>query len=521
MESAARIRWNDWEPAVFERARAEGKLVFLDISAAWCHWCHVLDRTSLADPRVVALLDASYLPVRVDTDRRPDINERYNQGGWPTTAVLLPDGRLLTGATYLPPDALLDVLARCADFYREGRDRIERDFRESAPEAGGTEEEGAGAVTPAPRPEDLSLVGHTVLAQYDPVHPGFFREPKFLQAEILAFLRDAWVLGRNREMGDTLLKVLRTMSESGVYDAAAGGFFRYATRRDWTAPHYEKLLGDNAEMLALYASAYETSGEPSFCRTARGILGFLSRTLHDPETGAFFSSQDADEEYYRLPASERALRPPPAVDRTVISEYNARAVSALLGAHGAFGAGPSPGWEAGTLLERSERLGRLLREDFWTREDGQIRFREGGAVEAGHLADNVAAVTAHLDLWDATGTKAYLEFAGEGLDWTVRHFYFAKALGFRDRRPRERDLATLGSPVVPFAANARAACALIRYGREAVRTDLLAVADQVMEGLSAQFDRRAALAAPYGSALLVFRNWPGRAGCRPGEASCR
>lgn len=520
MESAGRIRWNDWEPAVFERARTEGKLVFLDISASWCHWCHVLDRTSLADPRVVALLDASYLPVRVDTDRRPDINERYNQGGWPTTAVLLPDGRLLTGATYLPPEALLDVLTRCADFYREGRDRLERDVQESAAEEGGAAEAGTGPAAGGPRPEDLSLVGHAVLAQYDPVHPGFSREPKFLQADILAFLRDGWVLGRNREMGDMLLKVLRTMSGSGVYDAIAGGFFRYATRRDWTVPHYEKLLGDNAEMLALYASAYATSGDPLFSRTARGILGFLFRTLYDPGTGTFYSSQDADEEYCRLPADERVRRAPPAVDRTVISEYNARAVSALVAAHGALGAGPSPEREAGTLLDRAERLDRQLRDALWASDDGQIRFREGVVAEAGHLADNVAAATAHLDLWEATGAKGYLEAAGAALDWTVRHLYSAKAPGFLDRRPRGGEPATLGRPVVPFAANARAACALIRYGREAVRTDLLAVADQVLQGLSAQCDRGAAFGAPYGSALLVRRERPRWAACRPGDASC-
>src|SRR5512139_1438579 len=210
MENAAKVRWNAWAPAVFERARAEGKLVFLDISAAWCHWCHVLDRTSLSDPRVVALLNASYLPVRVDTDRRPDINERYNQGGWPTTAVLLPDGRTLTGATYLPPDALLDVLTRCADLYRTDRDRIERYLEETAIRAGGPAEEGADAPPIGPRPEDLSLARHAVLAHYDPVHPGFFREPKFLVPEILSFLRDAWITDGNREMGETLKRILTT-----------------------------------------------------------------------------------------------------------------------------------------------------------------------------------------------------------------------------------------------------------------------------------------------------------------------
>jgi len=506
---------------VFERARAEGKLVFLDISAAWCHWCHVLDRTSLADPRVVALLNASYLPVRVDTDRRPDINERYNQGGWPTTAVLLPDGRTLTGSTYLPPDALLDVLTRCVEFYREDRDRIERTIQESPSRPPGRASEEIEPPPEGPRPEDLSLVGHAVLAHYDPIFPGFFREPKFLVTEILSFLRDAWVRDGNREMGETLLKVLRTMGGSDVRDAVGGGFFRYATRRDWTVPHYEKLLCDNAELLALYASAYEKSGDPLFSRIAGDILGFLLGTLHDPGTGAFFSSQDADEEYYRLAADERALRPAPAIDRTVISEYNAAAVSALIAAHRVLGAGQSGGGEAGTLLDRAVQLGRFLRAALWDPGEGQIRFKEGGAVESGHLADNVTVATAHLDLWDATGGKAYLDFAGEALDWTVRHFFSAKLLGFLDRRPRDGDPPNLGIPVVPFSMNARAACALIRYGREAVRTDLFAVAEQVLKGLSAEFDKRAAFGAPYGSALLLYGNGARGIACRPGDPGCR
>ena len=520
MEGAAKIRWNAWEPAVFERARTGGKLVFLDISATWCHWCHVLDRTSLSDPRVVALLNDSFLPVRVDTDRRPDINERYNQGGWPTTAVLLPDGRLLTGATYLPPDDLLEVLSRCADFYRRDRDRIERRPEESAQTAGGSPEQEGVAPAGRPGPADLSLVGHAVLARFDPAHPGFFREPKFLMPDILAFLRDAWLLDGNREMGDTLLSVLRTMGDSGVYDHVAGGFFRYATRRDWTVPHYEKLLVDNAEMLALYASCFGRSEDPRFSRVSESLLDFLFGTLHDRETGAFFSSQDADEEYYGLPAVERALRLPPAVDRTIISEYNARAVSALVAAHAAFGSRPAGGREAGALLAGAERLGRYLRDVLWSPEEGQIRFRDGGGAEAGHLADNVAAATAHLDLWEATGKDAYLDIAGEILDWTVRRFYSAGASGFLDRRPREGDPASMGGPVVPFGANARAACALIRCGREAARTDLFALAGEVLGGLSAAFEERAAFAAPYGSALLLYRRGSRGIACRADDASC-
>jgi uncharacterized protein YyaL (SSP411 family) len=521
VEGEAKIRWNEWDPGVFSRAEAEGKLVFLDISATWCHWCHVLDRTSLSDPRVVRLLNESFIPVRVDTDRRPDINDRYNQGGWPTTAVLLPNGQLLTGATYLPPDALFEVLGKCAEFYRRDRPRIEQYVRDAAAQSASPAGE-EGAEPPAgPRPEDLPLVKHSVLANFDPVHPGFFREPKFLMADILAFLRDAWILEANREMGDTLLKVLRAMCASAVFDAVEGGFFRYATKRDWTVPHYEKLLVDNAEMLALCASAYEKTGDEFLARTAEKILRFLLFRLRDQETGAFFSSQDADEEYFLLDEEGRSGRIPPNIDRTVFSEYNGRAVSALVAAHRAFGSGKDiHAEEGGTLIARACLVGDHLRSSLWSREHGQIRFREAGAAEAGHLADNVSVAAAYLDLWEESGKGAYLEWAGDILDWSVRHFFSPKSYGFLDRRPLEGEAGALNLPLVPFAPNARMACALLRYSREAARPDLFAVAEQVLKGLSAEFDGRAAFGAPYGSALLHY--WKGARGavCLPGDPSC-
>jgi len=512
---AETVRWNGWEPAPLERAASEGKLIFLDISASWCHWCHVLDRTSLADPRVVRMLNEDFVPIRVDTDGRPDINERYNQGGWPSVAVLLPDGKLLTGATYLSPDALAGVLEKCRDFYRRERGKVDQYLRGS--DAGGRESAEERKRAPAvPPPEDLSLVERSVLEAYDPVHPGFFREPKFPLAEILAFLRDAFVLGGNAETGETLLRVLRTMGSSGVFDPVEGGFFRYATRRDWTVPHYEKMLSDNAELLSLFASAYERTGEASFAATGRDILRFLFGKLHDPGTGAFFGSQDADEAYYKLPASERARRLPPAVDRTIYSEYNGRAVSALAAAHRAFGApagGDSPG---DSLLLRAERLAGFLRGTLWRGGQGQARFlvRPGIAEDPPHglLADNTAVAVAHLDLFDATGKGEYLEFAEEALSGTVARLYREASAGFVDRAASPGDFGDLSAERFPFASNAATAAALLRCARAAGREDLFGIAVRTLCGLSAEAARRGAFAAPYGSALLLYRKGnPGKA----------
>jgi hypothetical protein len=522
MEEGAGVRWNGWEPEALARAAAEGKLIFLDISATWCHWCHVLDRTSLSDPRVVRMLNEDFVPVRVDTDRRPDINDRYNQGGWPTTAVLLPDGQLLTGATYLPPDALAAVLEKCRDFYRKDRDRVEEYIRTTSARARETVER--GNAPDMPRPEDLALVKHAVLAAYDPVHPGFFREPKFPVPDILAFLRDAWAVEGGKEADDRLLAVLRTMAASGVFDPVEGGFFRYATRRDWSVPHYEKMLAENAELLSLYAAAWERTGEAAFSSAGYGILRFLLTKLYDPATGAFFASQDADEEYYPLPAEERSRRVPPPVDRTVFSEYNAKAVSALVAAHRAFGA---PGREeAGgdSLLARASLLAKRLRESLWDPAAGQARFLspagEGQDVPRGLLADHVAVATAYLDLYEETGVGEHLLWAGESLDHAVATLYREEAAGFLDRRPAAGDFGNLAVPVYPFAANAQMACALLRHARGAGRSDHLAVAVRTLCGLSGEYDERGAFAAPYGSALLLY--WKGNPGkaCLPGDPAC-
>jgi uncharacterized protein YyaL (SSP411 family) len=509
----AAVRWNGWEPEALARASSEGKLIFLLIGPVWCQGCRLLDRTSLADPRVARMLNGDFIAVRVDADRRPDVHERYNQGGWPTTAVLLPDGKLLTGATYLLPDALAGVLEKCRDFYRRDRAGVEAYMRhgaKAARDAGGARED-APAV---PGADDFPRVRRAVLSAYDPVHPGFFREPKFPMTDILGFLRDAWFVEGDAESGDILLRVLRTMRSSALFDPVEGGFFRYAARRDWTAPQCEKLLPDNADLLGLCAAAYGKMREAVFAETGRDILRFLFGKLHDPGSGAFFGSQYADEGYHRLPAAERARGTPPAVDRTVFSEYNGRMASALVAAHRAFG--PPAGADAAgdSLLARAERLAGFLRRALWRGEEGQARYQAPpGAAETpphGLLSDHAAVATAHLDLFDITGKEDFLRHAEEALAFLVAHLYREPAAGFVDRRPADGDFGGLATPVFPFAANAHAASALLRCARAAGRRDLFRVGGRVLCGLSAESDRQGAFAAPYGSALLLYRLQGGR-----------
>ena len=121
---AGEIAWMPWGEPAFERAKSEDKPILLSISAVWCHWCHVMDETSYSDQGVIEAINRNFVPIRVDNDRRPDVNARYNMGGWPTTAFLAPDGTTLTGATYLPPQQFRRALEEIARFYADRKDEI-------------------------------------------------------------------------------------------------------------------------------------------------------------------------------------------------------------------------------------------------------------------------------------------------------------------------------------------------------------------------------------------------------------
>src|SRR5579872_6082077 len=329
---AAEIGWMEWGPEAFRLARETDRPILLGISAVWCHWCHVMDETTYSDQRVIDLIRERYVPVRVDNDRRPDVNARYNMGGWPTTAFLSPDGDILTGATYIPPDDFADVLERVASAWKEDRGEIERRLSERR------------GPRHLPERRDGSLdenaivqITNAIVANYDETYGGFGSEPKFPQADVLQFLLQLY--RRDRAEGKTderLYKILaRTalaMARGGMYDHVEGGFFRYSTTRDWSIPHFEKMAEDHASLIRFYADLYRVSGNEQFAQTLRSALRWLRAVLRNSGSPLFGGSQDADEAYFALPLDERRAREAPFVDRTVYTNWNAGLCSALVAA---------------------------------------------------------------------------------------------------------------------------------------------------------------------------------------------
>lgn len=440
MSEPAAIPWEPWGEAAFARARAEGKPVLLHIGATWCHWCHVMDEGSYTWPGVAELIRAHFVAVRVDTDERPDVNERYNQGGWPTFAVLDAEGEVLMGRTYVPGHELGALLAGLA----------ESDARWSlAPPR---------PPAPAAEPPPVEAVLAEVTRAYDRWHGGFGDVEKFPHPAVCGWLLDRRL--RGQDDAGMLATTLHAMVGGGLYDHEEGGFFRYATQDDWAVPHYEKMLEDHARLLDVYLRADAAWPDPGWRAATEGALAWALRVLWSPD--GFGGSQDADEAYYTHALALRA--DPPAVDRTVYAGWNGLMVVALVRAWAA--------WDRPGLLGVARGIGRVL----LGRVDAEGRVRRAGQVW-GLLEDQVQVAAALQVLHVATGEEGWLPAAERCLRWGRTHLAAADG-GVLDRVPE--GVGRLKHPRRSVAGNAAWAEACLRHaaltGDEAWSTDARAAA---------------------------------------------
>jgi len=423
VSTPANIPWEPWGDAAFDRARAEGKPVLLHIGATWCHWCHVMDQGSYTWPGVAELIRDHFVAVRVDTDERPDVNERYNQGGWPTFAVLDADGEVLMGRTYVPGHELGALLAGVA----------ESDARWSiAPSR-----PPPAADTPPP----VEAVLAEVTRAYDRWHGGFGDVEKFPHPGVCSWLLDRRL--RGHDDAGMLVTTLHAMVAGGLCDHEEGGFFRYATQDDWNVPHFEKMLEDHARLLELYLRADAATPEPGWRAATEGALAWALRVLWTPE--GFGGSQDADEGYY---SHSLALRSnPPQVDHTVYAGWNGLMVLPLVRA--------SAAWDRPGLLGVARGVGRMLQG----RIDAEGRVRRAGAVW-GLLEDQVQVAAAFQLLHVATGEPDWLPAADACLRWGRTHLAAAEG-GVLDRVPEGPGRMKL--PRRSVAGNAAWAEACLRH----------------------------------------------------------
>ena len=489
---ADEIRWRDWGPEAFREARQADKPVLLGISAVWCHWCHVMDETSYSDPEVIRLINDRYVAIRVDNDQRPDVNRRYNMGGWPTTAFLTPAGEILHGGTYVPPPLMRQYLEQVSDLWREQREELTTRIGEAKEKGTAAEPVERGA---SPTWQIVDEVGSIIRGQYDPQYGGFGREPKFPQPRLLLFLLDEVRRHRDAATEAMLHKTLGAMAGGGMYDAVEGGFFRYSTTRQWQIPHFEKMLEDNAEILRVYAEAHRTFPSAGYDRVVRDVIRWMDATLWTPagpERSAFAGSQDADEHYYGLDAGERARHGAPYVDRTVYASWNALAASAYVAAGRAL--------SDGTLEDRAHDVvvtvaNRLARDDQLHHFDAG----EGPRIP-GLLVDEAALVTAMLDLYETGRWPNALEGARVGAARLQDRLEDREHGGFWDA-PERDEPGRVTKREKPIEDGAVAADALLRLAALTGDDAWRASAVRALEGFVGEHRQWGQFAAPYAAAV--------------------
>jgi uncharacterized protein YyaL (SSP411 family) len=433
---AAEINWHTWSPAAFDEARQSGRPILLSISAVWCHWCHVMDETTYSHPGVIDLINREYVPIRVDNDVRPDINQRYNMGGWPSTAFLTPSGDILTGATYLPPDQMANALTRIASYFRTNQAEVASRVLEQRKRSA------SGVVRSAADldPHVVDSILEATKAAYDPEYGGFGGAPKFPQTDAILLLLEQSQLRADPQLREMAVNTLEHMAGGGTYDQVEGGFFRYSTTQDWSVPHFEKMLEDHAGLI----SALSLAGAAAVLDKT---TAYLDRVLRDSKNGLYAGSQDADEHYYSMDAEERAERPGPYVDRRVYTAWNAAVAIAYLDA--------ALRHERPALREHAAKLVDSLFDKAYRKGEG-VTHAEG---VGGQLADQVwslwAAIRAHQHGLGGRWLPIALDLATH-----LEERYADSQLGGYFDHAGADELGRMGERMKPLAENSVAAIAL-------------------------------------------------------------
>lgn len=413
------VDWFPWGAEAFAEAERRDVPVLVSIGYSTCHWCHVMARESFSDPKLAAELNSRFVAIKVDREEHPEVDSVYlaaagafTQGlGWPLNVFVTPLGKAFFAGTYSPPVPIQghpsfgQVLDAVDDAWRSRRDQV--DLTAAAISDALTRSAAAspqGAI-PADAEVRLESVERELEGYEDTTYGGFGGAPKFPVAPVLSMLL--------RRRSPLAVRTLFSMSRSALRDPVEGGFFRYSVNRDWSDPHYERMLYDNALLLDEYArvatgDSTDDAGAAESRATAEGIASFLTTVLQQPE-GGFGSAQDSESMiagsrdeggYYALDAAGRAAESPPAVDAKVLTGWNGFAIAAL--ARAGFALDRSD-WVAAAaraadfLLESHVRAdGTLVRASIGSRRsDAAATLEDYGAFAGGLLA--LAAVTGRVE----------------------------------------------------------------------------------------------------------------------------
>ena len=395
------IHWHEWENDAFQMAREQNKPVMLFLSAFWCRYCQRMDEQAFSDRENMALLNAYFIALRVEDAKRPDVDARYNLNGWPTIAFFTPAGELLSAANYLPSDEFKELLLNVYLDYQQ-RSTAMSPLEKS-------DESKSRVAQPAEREQSyaarLSEITDAIMALADREHGGYGSGQKFIHADANDLLLSRYEATKDRVYLDQVCLTLDRMREGGIHDATGGGFFRTSSGADWSQPHREKLLAEQAGLLSNYLQTFRFTRREEYARTAEEVIGYLDCKLFDASSGVFFGCEDflrretgetAEEEFYSI------------IDECVYTDANAKATRAYL--------------EAAAALGRADCKERALNvlECLWSRcrgsEDGMYHYYDGTPHLPGLLVDQAEMGKALVQAYLASGDAKHLARAGNVAD---------------------------------------------------------------------------------------------------------
>jgi uncharacterized protein YyaL (SSP411 family) len=493
------MHWFDWSDAPFSLARERGLPVLLFVRASWCRWCRELERNVLSDPRVERVLQERFVCVKVDKDRRPDIDARYSKAGWPTLAWLDDTGELLASDTYMEVEPLLARLDLVADYYARNRETIRVRIAEVERERRMEEAAAAGGRAHASKLtlEIVDQVARTILESADPVYGGWGRDHKFPHAEAIDFALVRWSQTGDNNMLHLVRRTLRCMQEGEIHDTVEGGFYRYATQADWSVPNHEKMLDSNAQRLFAYLEAWQVFGDESFKQTAEGVIRWLYSTLLDFESKAFKGSQDASPSYAHLSTlAARREMGAPACDPTIFTNWNAIAVSTLL--------------KASVVLKeprhREQAIATLdfLMDELYDAKRGMYHYWDGMYHLPGLLSDQAYTLRALVDAMQFAGENRFLKQARSVADLAIENLRSPSG-GFYDTLHDPTARGGLRRRNQSILENSVMAEALLRLSHLVRDKDYLETARNTLESFASDYKRYGHFVAGYARAVdLLF-----------------
>ncbi len=485
------LEWQEFEPKTFDAARRDDRPLLVVITKSWCPHSKRLLQTTFENADVIRVVQETFVPILVDAERRPDVNERYGCGSWPTIAYLTPDGELIANDGFLDAPILIENLRRVDQALRENRDEI--DARLKSLWSQKSSSNGDHGVLNQQIIED---VADAIYEKFDHRYGGWGESSKFPHPEAIDFALVQVAKKKDPRMHEVVTLTLDKMLEGAIHDPVDGGFYRYSKTADWRNPDYEKLLDANAMRLRCYLEGYQVFGSAAYRRCAEGIVDWLCRFMLDEETGGFFSSADADPDYYLLDREGRDRRDRPRVDRTIYANSNAITISSLL--------------KASLVLEREDlrdvaqrTLGFLL-ENLYDERDGVFHYWDGTYHLPGMLSDQAYMIRALVDASQHTG-NADLLLPAERIAELAIEQQRAPDGGFYDILHDSRQPGSMQRRNRSILENSVMAESLLRLSYLARRPEFHDEAVQTLEAFSNDFKEYGYYVAGFGRAVdLIF-----------------